>query len=162
MKWRRREGTFISSFIYLFIHSKLQAENVLPHRHLHVSSSKNKQLHKIQLLCCHHTGAGAYNELLVNQLECQSRILSSLPAMFITFCLHGCRKSVITSRTRFLALCTRTPRLIPLKGGTDLQPEAERRHAASSSPHHADRVMRLPVSLREVINVSYDPDEFGS
>jgi hypothetical protein len=162
MKKERRVGAFIRSFIYLFIHSKLQAEYVLPHRHLHISSSKNKQLHKIQLLCHHNRGAAEYNELLVNQSECQCRIVSSLPAMFITFCSHGCRKSVITSRTRFLALCMWIPRLIPLKEGTDLPPEAERRHAAPSSPHHADRVMHLPVSLRETTNVLYDPDQFGS
>jgi hypothetical protein len=134
MKKERREGAFIRSFIYLFIHSKLQAEYVLPHRHLHISSSKNKQLHKIQLLCYHNTGAGEYNELLVKQLECQRRTVNSLPAMFITFCSHGCRKSVITSRTRFLALCMTIPRLIPLKEGTDLRPEADRQHAAPRRP----------------------------
>jgi hypothetical protein len=130
MNKERRKRAFTRSFIYLFIHSKLQAEYVLPHRHLHISSSKNKQLHKIQLLYHHSTGAGAYNELLVNQLECQCRTVSSLPAMFIIFFSHGCRKSVITSRTRFLALCVRISRLIPLKEGIDLRPNADRRGAA--------------------------------
>jgi hypothetical protein len=161
MTKERREGAFIRSLIYLFIHIKLQAEYVLPHRHLHISSRKNKQLHKIQLLCYHNTGAGAFNELLVNQLECQSRTVS-LPAMFITLCSHGCRKSAITWRTRFLALCMTIPRLIPLKEGTDLRPEADRRHAAPSSPHHVDRVMHLPVPLGVAFNVSYGQDEFGS